>query len=120
MQDIDSIETQEWLEAVASLVENEGSERAQFILEKLNAYANQLGVPVPSGLTTPYLNTIPTDAEAQLPDDNGLITKLLAIIRWNAMVMVLRATKQYPELGGHIATYASAAVLYEIGFHHFF
>jgi len=113
MQDIDPAETQEWLEALQDVIEHDGKDRADFIL-------SQLGAVTGGAVSTPYVNTIPVDQQPIYPGDLALENKITAIIRWNAIMMVLRAGKKAPELGGHIATYASAAYLYEIGFQHFF
>lgn len=113
MQDIDPTETQEWLEALQDVIEHDGKDRADFIL-------SQLGSITGGAATTPYVNTISVDQQPAYPGDLVLENKITAIIRWNAIMMVLRAGKKSPELGGHIATYASAAYLYEIGFQHFF
>lgn len=118
--DNDVIETQEWLAALASIVKYEGKERAQFILQQLLNKAREKGVNVPAGLTTPYVNTISPNAEPKFPGDIDIEKRLTALMRWNAIATVLRAGKKAPELGGHLATYASAATLYEIGFNHFF
>lgn len=116
--DSDPQETQEWLDALASVVKTEGTERAKFILKKLAAEANLSGIKFPS--TTSYINSIPAQADPQYPGDQCMEERLIAFIRWNAIAMVLRAGKRAPELGGHIATFASAATLYEVGFNHFF
>jgi len=114
----DPPETAEWLEALASVMRIEGNERAKYLLGELASYAHYHGVEPP--VTTSYRNSIPVAEEAQLPDKEGVINRLLAAIRWNAVALVLHAGKVAPEVGGHIATYASAAVLYEIGMHYFF
>jgi pyruvate dehydrogenase E1 component len=120
-KDSDPTETQEWLEAFDSVMEYEGAERAQFLLETLLDKARQTGVDVSiSGMNTAYVNTIPTTQEVTIPADISLLDRLTAMLRWNAIMIVLRSGKKYPELGGHIATYASAALLYEIGFNYFF
>ena len=118
--DIDPIETQEWLDALLSVVKRDGRERANFLLRRLIYDAQTRGVPGLMARTTPYKNTIQLEDEAALPDDPAIIERISAFIRWNAIMMVLRAGKKAPELGGHIASYASASVLYEIGFHYFF
>ena len=120
MSDIDPIETQEWKDAIASVVEFEGKERAEFLLKELMDAARQANVSVPAGINTPYINTIATEDEAQLPGDMELESQIRRLERWNAMAMVLRAGKFAPELGGHIASYASSAALYSVGFNHFF
>ncbi len=118
--DRDPIETQEWLEALESVVREEGVERAKFILDQLLVEAAQLGVDAPLGINTPYNNTIPPDKEDQLPPEGPEVKRLRSLIRWNAVIMVLRAGHRDAALGGHLATFASAAILYEIGFCYFF
>ncbi|MGB4342338.1 MAG: pyruvate dehydrogenase (acetyl-transferring), homodimeric type, partial [Moraxellaceae bacterium] len=118
--DLDPEETREWLEAFASVVEKEGTERALYLLEKLSEKARVKGVNL-SRLTTPYLNTIPLTDEAPLPGDAFMERRLRSLIRWNALAMVMRANMDNDdELGGHIATFASSAMLYDVGFNHFF
>ncbi|MDP3560644.1 MAG: pyruvate dehydrogenase (acetyl-transferring), homodimeric type [Legionellaceae bacterium] len=116
--DIDPIETTEWLDALNAVIATDGKERAAFLIQKLVNNVNVAGVKLP--LTTPYRNTIKTYEEKQMPSDEGVSKRISALIRWNAVAMVLRAGKYASELGGHIATYASAATLYEVGFNHFF
>lgn len=119
--DIDPEQTKEWLEALDSIIDNEGAERAQYILEQLFDRARRTGVGhVPFSATTLYQNTIPPHLEAKSDGDGGMEWKLRALIRWNAMAMVVQANREHPGQGGHIATYASAATLYEVGFNHFF
>ena len=118
--DIDPTETQEWFEALESVLQEEGTERAHYILEQLLNYAHQVGLSLPYRATTPYLNTIPLGKEPTYPGDTHIEKRISALIRWNAVAMVLHAGKKAPELGGHIASYASAATLYDIGFNHFF
>jgi pyruvate dehydrogenase E1 component len=118
--DIDPIETKEWLDALLSVLKVEGAERATFLIQQLIEKAWQLGLDLPQSLTTPYVNTIPVTHEPDFPGDEKLEKQIGALIRWNAVMMVLRAGKVSSELGGHIATYASAATLYEVGFNHFF
>ncbi len=117
--DVDPIETQEWLDALSSVFKYEGSERTRFLIERLVEHAAGLGLQLPN-LNTPYLNTIAVDKQEKFPGDARIEAKLSALIRWNAIIMVLKAGKVSSELGGHIATYASAATLYDIGFNHFF
>lgn len=119
-KDIDPTETQEWLDAINSIIQIQGDKRAQYLLDTLIQHAQEHGVHVKNTIHTPYKNTISTHQEKNMPNDEGMFRRLSAIIRWNAVAMVLRAGKYAPELGGHIATYASAAVLYEIGFNYFF
>lgn len=117
--DIDPIETKEWVDALESLIEADGSERAKFLLKQLNNAARESGVQLPYGLNTPYLNTIPADQQKPLGGDKDIEFRIRSYIRWNAAAMVLRANKISTEYGGHIASFASAAVLYEMGFNHF-
>src|SRR6266550_5420180 len=119
-QDVDPTETNEWLEAFDAIVESEGRERATFILRKLLDRARARRVPLPPVLNTPYCNTIPLAQQPQYPGNLELEQRLSAIVRWNALAMVVRANRDYPELGGHIATYASIADLFEVGYNHFF
>ncbi|PWG65412.1 alpha-ketoglutarate dehydrogenase [Sediminicurvatus halobius] len=118
--DADPEETREWLEALTAAVEHGGAERAQFLLGRLLELAPRLGLTTEAALTTPYRNTIPLEAQPPYPGDRSLEARLGAIIRWNALAMVVRANRAHPELGGHIASYASAADLFEVGFNHFF
>lgn len=117
--DADPEETREWLDAFASIVEKEGMERARFILEKLAEKAQKLGVRL-TRLNTPYVNTIPIRDEAPMPGDMFMERRLRSLIRWNALAMVMRANNNDDELGGHIATFASSAMLYDVGFNYFF
>lgn len=118
--DIDPIETREWLDALQAVLATDGSERAAFLLQELTNKANSEGVCLKRSINTPYRNTIKTMEEKQLPPDEGIGKRISALIRWNAVAMVLRAGKYAPELGGHIASYASSSTLYETGFNHFF
>jgi len=117
--DIDPVETREWLDAIESVIANEGVERARFLLERLTGQARKAGVELPFNPNTPYINTIPADAQPPPPSDFKIESRLSAITRWNAMALVVRANKESSELGGHVASYASAATLYEVGFNHF-
>ena len=117
--DIDPQETREWLEAIEAVVEHDGVERAQLLLERVVGHAQLSGAaPAPAGMT-PYLNTIPPQHEPEYPVDEQLERRLRSLMRWNAIATVLKANKESSELGGHIASYQSAAVLYEVGFNHF-
>lgn len=121
LDDIDPIETQEWLDALASVVENEGTERARFIIENLLNDASTLGISLDqSSLTTPFCNTISAEQQPTYPGNLSLEKKIEAINRWNAIVMVLRAKKSAGGVGGHLSSYASIATLYEVGLNHFF
>ncbi|HEY8465693.1 MAG TPA: pyruvate dehydrogenase (acetyl-transferring), homodimeric type [Solirubrobacterales bacterium] len=117
--DIDAVETEEWLEALDAVVEHDGPQRAHELMEHLIARARVRGAAVDYVGPTPYINTIPKEDEPPLPGDPALERRVRSLIRWNAIAMVLRANKESSELGGHIASYQSAALLYEIGFNHF-
>jgi pyruvate dehydrogenase E1 component len=118
--DADPAETREWLEAFDALVQAEGRERAMFLLRKLLEHARARRVPMPPVLNTPYRNSVALAEQPQFPGNLELEQRLSAIVRWNALAMVVRANRAHPELGGHIASYASAADLFEVGFNHFF
>ena len=118
--DIDPIETAEWRDALASVVAHGGAERARFILDQLAAQARAPRVGWVPELVTPYLNSIPVDLQPPFPGDLAIEERLASLMRWNALAMVARANGAYGELGGHIASYASAADLFEVGFNHFF
>jgi pyruvate dehydrogenase E1 component len=119
LQDIDPQETREWLEALDAVVDHDGPDRAQHLLERVVGHAQLTGAaPAPAG-TTAYVNTIPPQHEPEYPVDEELERRVRSLMRWNAIAMVLKANEESSELGGHIASYQSAAVLYEIGFNHF-
>ena len=117
--DIDPQETTEWLEALAAVAETDGIERAHYLLERLIETARRSGVDLPYSANTAYLNTIAPHLEQYTPGDPALEWRIRSINRWNAMVMVVKANRKNSELGGHIASYASAATLYEVGYSHF-
>ena len=117
--DIDPIETNEWIDSLNSVIENDGSSRASYLLNKVINQAYKSGLVLPDTRTTPYINTIPPEAEIKSPGDQNIEKKLRAYIRWNAAAMVVKANKKSPELGGHIGTFASAATLYDVGMNHF-
>ncbi len=119
-QDIDKQETREWLDAFESVVNIEGIGRAKYILSKLLDAADKAGMELPSGITTAYLNSISVKNQVSCDIDHSLEKKISVIIRWNAMVMVVKANKISSELGGHIASFASSATLYDVGFNHFY
>ncbi len=112
MQDLDPVETQEWLDALESVLDREGEDRAP-------AWASS-GTQLPYAITTPYRNTIPVTHEARMPGDLFMERRIRSLVRWNALAMVMRANKHDPDLGGHISTFASSATLYDIGFNYFF
>ena len=114
--DPDALETQEWLDALEAVLEREGPERAHYLLEKLVDKARRSGAYIPFSLNTAYLNTIPVHMEERSPGDHALEERIRSFCRWNAMVMVAKANKSDDELGGHIASFQSAAVLYEVGY----
>jgi pyruvate dehydrogenase E1 component len=119
--DIDSSETNEWIDALLAVIEKDGPERAHYILEQLIDQARRNGGSfIPYKATTAYLNTISKSAEPIMPGNHAIENRLRAYIRWNALAMVLRAGKSTTELGGHIASFASSATLYDVGFNHFF
>ncbi|MCE0723873.1 MULTISPECIES: pyruvate dehydrogenase (acetyl-transferring), homodimeric type [Legionella] len=118
--DLDPIETREWLDALQAVLINDGPNRGAFLLKQLLNKANAEGVNLTSSINTPYRNTIKLHEEKQMPPDEGIGKRISALIRWNAVAMVLRAGKYAPELGGHIASYASSSTLYETGFNYFF
>ena len=119
VQDVDPVETSEWTDALDSVLLFEGPERAEFLLERLVAEARHQGAPVPYSATTPYLNTIPPDRELRHGGDRAVEHRIRSLTRWNAVAMVLRANKESSELGGHIASFQSAATLYDVGQNHF-
>jgi pyruvate dehydrogenase E1 component len=117
--DPDPAETREWLEALDSVLEFEGTDRAEQLLESLLAEGRRRQVPVPYSPATPYLNTIPPERQLPYPGDQAVEHSIRAMNRWNALAIVLRANKESSELGGHIASYQSAATLYDVGYNHF-
>ncbi len=119
-QDADPDETREWLEAFDAIIKTEGAERATFILRKLIDQARANRVQLPPVMNTPYRNTISLANQPPYPGNLEVESRLSALVRWNALAMVVRANKAHPELGGHIATYASSADLFEVGLNHFF
>jgi pyruvate dehydrogenase E1 component len=117
--DVDPQETAEWVESLEAVLRIQGPERARFLLEAIQDRARAAGIDGPSSIHTPYVNTVPKEQEVPYPGDRDLERKIKSVIRWNALAMVARANKT-TNVGGHIATYASAATLYEVGFNHFF
>ena len=120
MQDFDPVETQEWLDALDSVQAHEGEERVHYLLSRLGELASRSGTRLPHAITTPYRNTIPVTHEARMPGDLFMERRIRSLVRWNALAMVMRANQADPDLGGHIATFASSATLYDIGFNYFF
>jgi len=119
-QDEDPTETREWLEALESVIEYEGVERAKYLLSKLSDRASRHGMPMPYAITTPFRNTINPENETRMPGDMFMERRIRSLIRWNALMTVLRANAKPGELGGHISSFASAATLYDVGFNYFF
>ena len=118
--DSDPVETREWLEAINSVIEQEGAERAQYILQRLSSKVTETGAQLPYAINTPYRNTIPTSQETRMPGDLFMERGIRSLIRWNAMAMVMRANIKDGTLGGHISSFQSAATLYDVGFNYFF
>ncbi len=119
LQDIDPLETREWVDSLDAVLEIEGPERAHFILEQLVDKARRSGAYLPYSANTAYINSIPPHLEEHIPGDQAIEHRLRSIVRWNAVAMVLRGGNKDLELGGHIASFASAATLYDVGFNHF-
>jgi pyruvate dehydrogenase E1 component len=119
LEDLDPVETQEWLESIDSVLKQHGPERAHFILERLIDYTRRSGAYLPFKPNTAYVNTIPTGREPEYPGNRALERRIEAYIRWNAMAMVVQANRKSSEYGGHLSSYASSATLYEVGFNHF-
>jgi len=120
MQDIDRVETQEWLDALESVMEREGEERAHYLMTRLGDLATKSGSQLPYAITTPYRNTIGVDQAALMPGDLFMERRIRSLVRWNALAMVMRTNLQDPDLGGHISSFASSATLYDVGFNYFF
>src|SRR5210317_946456 len=117
--DLDPLETREWIESLNAIIENDGPSRASYLLNKVITEAYTAGLVLPDTRTTPYVNTIPAELEAKSPGNQNIEKKLRAYVRWNAAAMVVKANKISSELGGHIGTFASAATLYDVGMNHF-
>ncbi|MDH3646226.1 MAG: pyruvate dehydrogenase (acetyl-transferring), homodimeric type [Gammaproteobacteria bacterium] len=117
--DADPLETSEWLESIESVIRTQGPDRARYLVDQVMDHMRRAGADMPFGANTAYLNTIPTAQMPAYPGNEALEKRISAYIRWNAMAMVLQANRESSEYGGHIATYGSAATLYEVGFNHF-
>lgn len=117
--DVDPQETQEWLDALEAVAKVEGNARAEFIIEALQKKISEFTGKLPFSANTPYLNTIPPELEPEMPGNRKLERSILSLIRWNAMAMVVKANRESSELGGHIASFASTAMLYDVGMNHF-
>src|SRR5437764_7867121 len=120
LPDVDPLETEEWIESLDALVDQAGPERARFVLYKLLKRARMLQIGLPPLTQTRYINTISPEQEPEFPGDEAMEHRIRQFIRWNAVAMVVRANHHYDGIGGHLATYASSATLYEVGFNHFF
>jgi len=120
IEDIDPIETQEWMDALESVAKNGGDERARYLLRELGAKASVMGVDAGVTVNTPYVNTISPRDEVRMPGDLFIERRIRSFIRWNAMAMVMRANDNDDALGGHISSFSSSATLYDIGFNYFF
>jgi len=118
-QDLDPLETREWLESIDSVLRVQGPERAHFLIERLIDRARRSGAYLPYRPNTAYVNTISVGQQPEYPGDRALERRIEAFIRWNAMAMVVQANRKSSEYGGHLASYASSATLYEVGFNHF-
>lgn len=119
-EDLDPIETQEWLDSLVSVMDREGDERARYLLSRLADRMRRDGMQPAFSVTTPHRNTIPVHREAKIPGDMFLERKLRSAMRWNSVVQVIRANKKSKGVGGHLASYQSSCTLYEVGFNHFF
>ncbi len=117
--DIDPQETREWLDSVEDVIERDGADRAHFLIDKAIASVREHGANLPFGATTAYVNTIPTDLEPPYPGDAEMEWRIRCINRWNAMATIVRANRSTDGIGGHIASFASSAVMYDIGLNHF-
>jgi len=115
-----TIEMREWLDSLDEVLDRAGPERVQEIFSELTLHAHQLGLRLPFTANTPYINSIPTSEQPAYPGNRHLEERIESFIRWNAMAMVVRANREEKGIGGHIASYASSATLYEVGFNHFF
>ncbi len=120
LPDADPEETGEWIESIEQVIQVEGATRARFLIAKLMERARELNVQVPASVSSPYINTIPPEQEAPFPGDEYLEKRIRRYIRWNAAVMVIKANHEAEGIGGHLSTFASSAILYEVGFNHFF
>jgi len=118
--DTDPTETAEWLDAFDSVVATDGQSRAQYLVARLIREAARNHIAVPGAVSTPYVNTIPPEDQPAFPGDAQLEKRIRRFIRWNAAVMVIRANRAAPGIGGHLSTFASSATLYEVGYNHFF
>ena len=117
--DNDPLETQDWIESLTAVIQKQGNQRAHYLIKELINKAYMEGANIPYTQNTPYINTIPVSEEKKSNGDQNIERRIRSFIRWNAAAMVVRANKKFPELGGHIGTFASAATLYDVGMNHF-
>jgi pyruvate dehydrogenase E1 component len=120
LRDSDPEDTDAWIESFDSVLRGDGLQRGRYLIARLAEHAARRGVALPFPATTPYVNTIPAEEQPPYPGDRDIERRIRSLIRWNAMAMVVRANKLYPDVGGHISTFASCATLFEVGFNHFF
>ena len=120
LPDIDPHETQEWLDSLTAVADQRGNARAQYLMSRLTAKAQELAIGTPARTSTPYVNTIPPEQEPWFPGDEDVERRIRRFIRWNAAAQVVRANHRSDGIGGHLSTFASSAALYEVGFNHFF
>ena len=118
--ELDAVERREWLESLDYILHSGGPDKVRALLHELSLRATAQGVTVPFSANTPYVNTIPADADVPVPGNPDLERRIKSLVRWNALAMVVRANRNEDGIGGHISTYASSATLYEVGFNHFF
>ncbi len=120
----DNVDRDRWIESlefvIESVMRDRESSQVPILLERLVSRLRDSGIPIPSSVSSPYVNTIPADAEPPYPGDRDIERRIKSYIRWNAMAMVVKANRAHSGLGGHISTYASSATLYEVAFNHFF
>ena len=120
IEDLESVETREWLDSLDYVLQSNGPSRAGQLLLQLSEHARRRGVRLPFSANTPYVNTLTAEQDVAYPGSQEIERRIKSLVRWNAIAMVLRANKVESGIGGHISTFASAATLYEVGFNHFF
>jgi pyruvate dehydrogenase E1 component len=119
-EDIDPLETREWLDALDDVAKHSSPERASFLLQELTKYAKLQRLRLPPAITTPFSNTIAPSQQKMMPGDLFMERRIRSLVRWNALAMVMRANDNDEGLGGHISSFSSSATLYDVGFNHFF
>lgn len=120
LDDMDPLETREWLDALDGVVNNSGEARARFLMQRVAEHAVQAGVRLPTAITTPFRNTISPAEQKPMPGDLFMERRIRSLVRWNALAMVMRANDNDEGLGGHISSFSSSATLYDVGFNYFF